>query len=221
MRKMTVFLQWASLLMTMGGLVLSNETAAQSTYAYIPNASDGVVSEIDGRKVWIADRAGVIRVFDSGNLLLDSETTHAQATAVKWPAAVPDRRAGQATVLTAATSVSPDELTRRSNERSVTVEVTPLDLSAGPGTLDFRIVLDTHSIALDYDLVRITMLVDDRGNEYRAASWDGTAGGHHVEGLLKFVGRDRILNSGASFLEMRMAGVAGVPSRTFRWNLQR
>lgn len=220
MWKMTVFLQWTFLLMTMGGLILSSETAAQSTYAYIPNASDGVLSEIDGRKVWIADRVGMIRVFDSGNLFLDSETTHPQATAVKWPAAVPDRRAGQATVLTAA-AVSPDELTRRSNERSVTVEVTPLDLSNGPGTLDFRIVLDTHSIALDYDLVRITMLVDDQGNEYGAASWDGTAGGHHVEGLLKFVGRDRILSSGASFLEMRMTGVAGVPSRTFRWNLQR
>ena len=239
----------------------------------------GVTVSPNGREVWIADWAGMVRVFDSETLATLFEIALAQAAAVKGPAAnhvafapeggrvyvtsgnevvvidtvtrqiaaripvgkepheisledwvlprlrdqpsapVPGRRSGLATLLTA-TAVSTDGLTRKSNERSVTVEVTPLNLSAGPGTLDFRIVLETHSIELDYDLVRIATLLDDRGNEYRPASWDGSTGGHHVEGLLKFAGRDRILSSGANSLEMRIVGVAGVPSRTFRWNLQ-
>ena len=123
------------------------------------------------------------------------------------------------TVLVAATAVAAQDLTRKSSERSVTVQVTPLNLSPGPGTLDFRIVLDTHSVALDYDLVRITTLVDDKGNEYRPVSWEGGNGGHHVEGLLKFADREKILISQATFLEMSIAGIADVPSRIFRWVL--
>lgn len=125
-----------------------------------------------------------------------------------------------AAFVVSATAVAAQDLTRKSSKRSVTVLVTALNLSAGPGTLDFRIVLDTHSVALDYDLVRITTLVDDKGNVYRPILWDGGTGGHHVEGSLKFADRGTILSPQTAFLEMSIADIAGVPSLTFRWVLQ-
>lgn len=221
MQKVKVLFQWISLLPIMAGLVLSNETAARSPYPYISGEGHAAVSTPDGETRGIFNGARMTRRFYLENSTVSFKITQAQAAAVKQAFTGSGERMGRDTVLQKVASVSPNDLTRRNNEGSATVEVTLLDLSTGPGSLEFRVVLDSHSIALDYDLRDLTILVDDRGNEYRAASWDGTVGGHHVEGLLKFVGRDRILNTGASFLEVRMTGVAGVPSRTFRWDLQR
>ena len=119
-------------------------------------------------------------------------------------------------VVPAAPGISADALTRSSNERSVKVQVTPLN-PAGGETLDFRVVLDTHSVALDYDLAKISVLRDDRGNAYRPSSWQGPGGGHHVEGVLRFAQRREILSPRPTYLELQIDGVAGVPRRLFRW----
>lgn len=111
-----------------------------------------------------------------------------------------------------------DALTRTSDERSVKVRVTPLNLSQPGATLDFRIVLETHAIELDYDLARITVLRDDRGNTYQPESWKGPKGGHHVAGVLRFAQAQKILDPLPAFLELQIAGVAGVPRRSFRWD---
>lgn len=116
----------------------------------------------------------------------------------------------------AAPVIGADALTRSSNERAVKVQVTPLN-PAGGETLDFRVVLDTHSVALDYELAKISVLRDDRGNAHRPSSWQGSAGGHHVEGVLRFVQRREIMNSHPGYLELQIDGVAGVPHRRFRW----
>lgn len=150
--------------------------------------------------------------------LAGSGEVAAQAHGIRIANAIDDHHS--ATELVAATAIPSEGLTQKNSERSVTVQVTPLNVSSGSGTLDFRIVLDTHLVALDYDLVRITTLVDDKGNEYRPVSWTGGSGGHHVEGTLKFADRDSILSLEVSYLEMRMADVAGVPNRLFRWSIR-
>lgn len=116
-----------------------------------------------------------------------------------------------------ASSPAAAALTRTSDERSVKVEVTPLNRSAGADTLDFRVVLDTHSVELDYDLAKIAVLRDDRGNAYRPSSWQGPAGGHHVDGVLHFVQAREIMSPRPAYLELQIEGVAGVPRRSFRW----
>lgn len=110
-----------------------------------------------------------------------------------------------------------DALTRTNDERSVKVEVTPLNLSTAAETLDFRVVLETHSVELDYDLAKIAVLRDDRGNAYRPSIWQGPAGGHHVEGVLRFAQARRIMVPSPAYLELQIEGVAGVPRRSFRW----
>lgn len=121
--------------------------------------------------------------------------------------------------LQAVSAAGADPLTRTSNERAVKVEVTPLNLSsAGADTLDFRVVLDTHSLELKYDLAKIALLRDDRGNAYRPSSWQGPAGGHHVAGVLRFGQGREIMKARPAYLELQIEGVAGVPRRSFRWD---
>ncbi len=87
-------------------------------------------------------------------------------------------------------SVKPENKTPRifqtqtNSEGEVTVEVTPISLS--DKDVAFKIILNTHSVALDKDLGDISILLDDRGKEYQAISWDGGTGGHHLEGVLIF-----------------------------------
>jgi hypothetical protein len=66
----------------------------------------------------------------------------------------------------------------------VTVEITPLQLTAGGAS--FTVVFDTHSVDLDLDVAEASTLVID-GQEWTAARWDGAGpGGHHREGTLTF-----------------------------------
>lgn len=116
-------------------------------------------------------------------------------------------------------AASADALTRTSNERGVKVEVTPLNLSpAGADTLEFRVIMDSHTVDLRYDLSKIALLRDDRGNTYRPSSWQGPAGGHHVAGALRFAQRREIMKLRPAHLELQIDGVAGVPRRSFRWD---
>jgi hypothetical protein len=134
-----------------------------------------------------------------------------RSVAAKQPPAL---AADSRMVVAAATS-----LQRTSREQAVTVTVTPLNLFDSGETLDFRIVLETHSVDLDYDLTRIAELRDGT-NVYRPLSWDGPKGGHHVTGVLRFKDRQQIVAAGANYLELQISGVAGVASRLFRWNLK-
>jgi len=112
-----------------------------------------------------------------------------------------------------------DDLIQTNEQGSVTVKVTPLNLTGAGPTLDFRIVLDTHAVELNYDLLEIAALRDDQGNEYRPSAWDGGRGGHHLQGILSFPDRARIVRPGTAYLELDFRNVARIPSRTFRWAL--
>lgn len=78
---------------------------------------------------------------------------------------------------------------------AVNVTVTPLSSS------NYEIILNTHSVELDYDLKEIVTLKDNNGKEYQPVSWSGDRGGHHLSGELQFSTIDPQAN--AVFLTIR------------------
>lgn len=110
----------------------------------------------------------------------------------------------------------------QSNEGGgVTVKVTPLNLSdATADTLEFEVVLDTHTVELNYDIAQLAILRDNLGNEYAPAAWTTTeSGGHHVSGKLSFADRSTLLQSGVTELTLDVTNIAGVASRPFTWTV--
>jgi hypothetical protein len=106
---------------------------------------------------------------------------------------------------------------QRSAEAGVTVSVTPQAIVAGAKTWDFSVALNTHSQDLSDDLAKTTVLVDERGVEYRTVSWEGAGpGGHHRSGVLKFAAGKRLPQS----LEIRMSRPGEAKPRSFRWQLK-
>jgi hypothetical protein len=106
---------------------------------------------------------------------------------------------------------------QRSAEAGVTVAVTPKSIASGAKTWDFNVVLDTHSQDLSDDFSKTTVLVDERGVEYRTLAWEGAGpGGHHRSGVLKFAAGKQVPKS----LEMRMSRPGEAKPRVFRWQLK-
>jgi hypothetical protein len=78
-------------------------------------------------------------------------------------------------------------------------------------------VLYTRTQDLSDDLPRSAVLVDDRGNEFKALAWDGAApGGHHRSGVLRF----NAIEPRPQALELRISRPGEAKARTFRWRLQ-
>jgi hypothetical protein len=102
--------------------------------------------------------------------------------------------------------------TRSDAAGAVTVEVTPAGGTAA--TLIFDVVMNTHSVELDYDMTKIATLIDDQGRVYPAKSWNGAAGGHHREGSLTFEAPAGVTPKS---LQLNLAGIGGIPDRQFQW----
>lgn len=80
--------------------------------------------------------------------------------------------------------------------------------------------MDTHSVNLDqYDLKQLAVLCDDTGNEYRPASWESAAGGHHRQGTLTFALPASVREGKAKYVEMVIREVAGIKERVLKWEL--
>ncbi len=105
---------------------------------------------------------------------------------------------------------------RISDAGQVVVEITPLNLSQPEEAISFEVAMNTHSVALDYDLARLAILRTSRGDEVAPLRWDGSSGGHHVSGILYF---PAVNLEGAQWVEVVIRDVAGVPERIFRWEL--
>ena len=107
--------------------------------------------------------------------------------------------------------------TQKNSERGLTVDVTPLDLSAGAKTWDFKFVFDTHTQDLNDDLTKSALLFDPAANSPLPIAWDGAGpGGHHREGVLRF---KPIVPRPAS-VELRIDRPGETMPRSFRWPLQ-
>ena len=111
---------------------------------------------------------------------------------------------------------APTFATQSSDEKAVTVEITPLNLPDGGASLDFTVAFDTHSVELNFDPAAISVLRDSSGREYPASAWEESASsGHHKSGTLRFKAPDQAVD----FVEVVVRDVAGVPERVFCWNL--
>ena len=107
--------------------------------------------------------------------------------------------------------------TQKDSANGVTVAVTPDNVAADAKVWEFKVVLDTHSQDLSDDLAKSAVLIDGRGNEFKAIGWDGAAaGGHHRAGVLKF---DAIVPQPLT-VELRISRAGEPKARAFRWDLK-
>ncbi len=100
-----------------------------------------------------------------------------------------------------------------SNERGLKVTVILKDSRNAARDLEFEVMLETHTRALNDVLAKSSLLVAD-GKQYLPASWEGAApGGHHRKGVLHF----KAIQPPPQILELRLH-LAGEPSpRSFKW----
>ena len=112
------------------------------------------------------------------------------------------------------TSLAP----QTNSEGAVEVEVTPIEISDTSDLRQFKIVLNTHSVELDQDLTKSTLLFDNKRNQYEPLSWDGAPpGGHHREGVLTF----RPVSPQPAFIELIVKGIDEVPERKLSWDFKK
>ena len=105
---------------------------------------------------------------------------------------------------------------RTNSEGQVSVAVTPKNLAMNASVWEFEIVLDTHSVELDYDLAKNSALVDSSGNKHSPFDWEGDpSGGHHRKGVLKF----RPVAGSQESVELKIFDIGGVGERAFVWRL--
>jgi len=125
------------------------------------------------------------------------------------------------TISTESDSSSNEDATLSDQQGAVTIEVTSLNLDSATDTLDFDVVMDTHSVDLSMDLASLATLTTDTGITVQATLWDAPRGGHHVAGKLIFPATQdgKSILEGASILTLTIANL-DVPSRVFEWGLK-
>ena len=107
--------------------------------------------------------------------------------------------------------------TKTDEQPPIIIKVTPVEFGKHFQTWKFRVVFDTHSGSLDDDLLRVVVLADDNGNDYRPTAWEGAgAGGHHREGTLLF----EAINPIPLYVELKIKNVGGIAERSFKWYLK-
>jgi len=137
----------------------------------------------------------------------------------------PTPAAGQPTAAVSTTQPNADttqsgDLTREDSQGAVTVKITPLNLDDPSATLDFDVVLDTHSVDLSMDLTQMAVLRADMGAEVNASAWP-IGSGHHYEATLSFPSQTAdgtSLLEGATTLTLVIQDV-DAPERLFEWSL--
>jgi hypothetical protein len=101
------------------------------------------------------------------------------------------------------------------DQNAVTIEVEPLDFKLDE-PVRFRVSFNTHQGDLNFDLTKISLLEDDRGNKFEPLRWEGTPpGGHHRKGILVFPG----LKAQTKWIKLTIRDVYDVPKRVFEWKL--
>lgn len=112
------------------------------------------------------------------------------------------------------------DMTRIDEQGMVIIEITPLNIGTPSDTLQFDVVLNTHSVDLSMDLAPLSTLSTDAGITLQATLWDAPRGGHHVSGKLVFPSMHdgRSILEGASKLTLTIINV-DASSRIFEWDL--
>ncbi|MHB8855068.1 MAG: hypothetical protein ACYC6K_00420 [Bellilinea sp.] len=143
-----------------------------------------------------------------------TEVPTQEPTAPSLPTAIPES--------TPKTQPAPEEsgLEREDSQGNVVVIVTPLNLSQPGETLNFDVVMDTHSVDLKMDLTALAELTTDNGLAVKPIKWDAPMGGHHVSGTLSFPATidGAPLLEGVTTLTLTLLNV-DAPERIFTWQL--
>lgn len=106
---------------------------------------------------------------------------------------------------------------KNNEQANVAVTVTPTDLGGDSKEWKFDVVMSTHSVELDQDMLRVAVLIDNLGKEYKPLGWEGAEpGGHHREGTLVFAP----INPYPQDLTLIIKGIGG-KDRTFSWVLKK
>ena len=101
------------------------------------------------------------------------------------------------------------------NEGPVTVTVSPRK-STNADTLEFEIILETHSVELSEDLIKSAVLTANNKN-YEPIAWDGDPpGGHHRSGILKF----KSIFPQQKSMTIKIYRVGGIEERNFTWQFK-
>jgi len=126
---------------------------------------------------------------------------------------------GSDAVMSESESASSHE-TMVDEQGNVSVEVTPINLNQADTSLDFEVVMNTHSVDLGMDLASLATLEADNGRSVSATLWDATPGGHHVSGTLSFpvTADEALLLDNATRLTMTIRDV-DAPERVFTWDV--
>lgn len=114
-----------------------------------------------------------------------------------------------------------DSAMRTDGQGAIIFEITPININAPTESLEFEIILTTHSIDLSMDLATQATLTTDTGLTVQATLWDAPRGGHHVEGKLIFPASvdGKSIFDGATKLTLTIVNV-DAPSRVFEWEVQ-
>ena len=109
-------------------------------------------------------------------------------------------------------------LSPQTNSRgNVTVQVKPINISKASKIWAFEVDLETHTVELSQDLVKNSVMVDDRGKSYYPVVWEGDPpGGHHRKGILKFEAISPI----PKVVQLKISQVGNVEERIFKWELK-
>lgn len=102
---------------------------------------------------------------------------------------------------------------KTNKQAGVTIKLKPGKITRDKD-IKFNVSVDTHSGSLDFDLTKISVLVDDEGNKYRPIKWEGDPpGGHHRSGTLTFPA----LKTEGRRVKVIIKNVYGVKERVFIW----
>lgn len=104
---------------------------------------------------------------------------------------------------------------RTTTQAAVTVSAVPQTFS--PTQWAFELVFDTHSGALNDDLLKTSTLTTDNGKTLLPLQWQGDApGGHHRKGLLQFKPGSPLPGA----IELRITREGEAKPRLFQWQLK-
>jgi hypothetical protein len=124
---------------------------------------------------------------------------------------------------TPAPSLDAADMTREAQAGAITVKATLLNMAdTAAESLDFQIVLETHSVDLTFDLATMTVL---RAGEEELApiSWTpSAANGHHVTGTLSFpatTADGASLHTEVPEVTMVISGLPNAEDVSFTWEL--
>ncbi len=102
------------------------------------------------------------------------------------------------------------------NELEIKVTATLQKIPNEAKTWDFEVALETHTKALNDDLVKSSVLIVD-GKQYLPMGWDGAPpGGHHRKGKLHF----KTIAPSPAAVELQIRLTDDPAPRSFKWLLK-